>query len=72
MKGLHSNAILEGVRFPVENGYIELKNATAHSLIAREIVRVLLGPVTVSGTTWMAYYSNTPSNDGRGRPGARQ
>ena len=73
MKGLHRNAILQGLRFPVQNGYLRLENAAAQaeveaagwvaekaaakSLMVGEIKGALLGPLIVSGSMWMSYYT---------------
>jgi len=73
MKGLNRDAILQGVRFPVQNGYLRLENAAAQaaveaagwaaqkaaakSLMVGEMKGALFGPLIVSGSMWMSYYT---------------
>jgi hypothetical protein len=73
MAGLNPDAIMEGIRFPVQNGYIRLENpaaqaaveaagwaaqkAAAKSLILEEVKGALLGPILVSSSMWLAYFS---------------
>ena len=42
-------AILEGLRFPVKNGYVTL------SAMANEIKGIFMGPITVGGVTYRTY-----------------